>query len=73
MICSFGAILAWKSDAAAAYAADTDANDDYDGDRKSNPYMSPSDAGDTKNISDSQKQLDTSNITYLSRTFPDSW
>ena len=56
MICSFGAILAWKSDdddddAAAATAADTDADadDDYDDDRKSDPYMSPSYAGDTKN------------------------
>ena len=40
MSCSFGAILAWKSDAAA---------DDYDNDRKSDPYMSPSyaAAGDT--------------------------
>ena len=42
MICSFGAILAWKSDAAA------DADDDYDDDCKSDPYMSPSYAGDTK-------------------------
>ena len=41
-ISSFGAILAWKSDA--ADAADTD----YDDDRKSDPYMSPSYAGDTK-------------------------
>ena len=41
MICSFGAILAWKSDAAAAAA-------DYDDDYKSDPYMSPSYAGDTK-------------------------
>ena len=40
MICSFGAILAWKSDN--AY------DDDYDDDRKSDPYMSPSYAGDTK-------------------------
>ena len=53
MICSFGAILAWKSDddddnaAAATAAADTDADDDYDDDRKSDPYMSPSYAGDT--------------------------
>ena len=39
MICSFGAILAWKSDD----DADTDADD-----RKSDPYMSPSYAGDTK-------------------------
>ena len=30
-------------------AADTDADDDYDDDRKSHPYMSPSYAGDTKN------------------------
>ena len=42
MICSFGAILAWKSDDAAV--ADTDTDDD----RKSDPYMSPSYAGDTK-------------------------
>ena len=42
MISSFGAILAWKSD------ADDDADDDYDDDRKSDPYMSPSYAGDTK-------------------------
>ena len=43
MICSFGAILAWKSD-------DDDANAaaDTDDDRKSDPYMSPSYAGDTK-------------------------
>ena len=34
MICSFGAILAWKSDAAdAANADDDDADDDYDKDR----------------------------------------
>ena len=45
MISSFGAILAWKSDDDAA--ADADADDDYD--RKSDPYMSPSYAGDTKN------------------------
>ena len=43
MICSFGAILAWKSD-----DADSAAADDYDDDRKSDPYMSPSYAGDTK-------------------------
>ena len=42
MICSFGAILAWKLDDDAAAAADTD------DDRKSDPYMSPSYAGDTK-------------------------
>ena len=51
MISSFGAILAWKSDdddAADVAAADTDADDDYDDDRKSDPYMSPSYAGDTK-------------------------
>ena len=47
MICSFGGILAWKSDDDAA-TADTDADDDYDDDYKSNPYMSPSYAGDTK-------------------------
>ena len=40
MICSFGAILAWKSD------DDADAAD-YDDDHKSDPYMSPSYAGDT--------------------------
>ena len=45
MISTFGAILAWKSDNDAT-AADTDA--DYDDDRKSDPYMSPSYAGDTK-------------------------
>ena len=42
MICSFGDILACKSD------DDTAAADDYDNDRKSDPYMSPSIAGDTK-------------------------
>ena len=42
MICSFGAILAWKS----ADVTD-DGADDYDDDRKSDPYMSPSYAGDT--------------------------
>ena len=42
MISSFGAILACKSD------ADADADDDYD--RKSDPYMSPSYAGDTKKV-----------------------
>ena len=47
MICSFGAILARKSDD----DADTDADDDYDDDRKSDPYMSPSYAGDTTNKS----------------------
>ena len=46
MISSFGAILAWKSDD--DDAANTD--DDYDGDRKIDPYMSPSYAGDTKMI-----------------------
>ena len=40
MICSFEAILAWKSDAAAA----------TDNDRKSDPYMSPSYAGDTISV-----------------------
>ena len=45
MICSFVAILAWKSDDDDA-ADDADADDDYD--RKSDPYMSPSYAGDTK-------------------------
>ena len=44
MICSFRAISAWKSDDAA------DAADDYDDDRKSDPYMSPSYAGDTINV-----------------------
>ena len=43
MICSFGAILAWKLDDDAAAATDTDPDDD----RKSAPYMSPSYAGDT--------------------------
>ena len=47
MISSFGAILARKSDDDDAAAADAD--DDYDDDRKSDPYMSPSYAGDTKN------------------------
>ena len=45
MISSVGAILVWKSDDDDA-AANTD--DDYDDDRKSDPYMSPSYAGDTK-------------------------
>ena len=45
MICSFGAILAWKFDDDTAAA---DADDDYD--HKSDPYMSPSYAGDTKTI-----------------------
>ena len=45
MICSFGAILGWKSDDNAD--TDADADDDYDDDRKSDPYMSPSYAGDT--------------------------
>ena len=40
MISTFGAILAWKLDDAA--------DDDTDDDRKSDPYMSPSYAGDTK-------------------------
>ena len=48
MICSFVAILAWKSDDDADANDDADA-DDYDDDRKSDPYMSPSYAGDTKN------------------------
>ena len=52
MICSFGAILAWKSDdnddtAADADNTNADADDDYDDDYKSDPYMSPSYAGDT--------------------------
>ena len=46
MTCSFVAILAWKSDD--DDDADTDNDDDYDDDRKSDPYMSPSYAGDTK-------------------------
>ena len=46
MICSFGAILPWKSDDDAD--AVNDADDDYDDDHKSDPYMSPSYAGDTK-------------------------
>ena len=41
MISSFGAILAWKLD-------DDDADTAADDDRKSDPYMSPSYAGDTK-------------------------
>ena len=49
MICSFGAILAWKSDDDDADAV-TDADDDYDDDHKSDPYMSPSYAGDTKMV-----------------------
>ena len=48
MICSFGAILAWKSDDDDDADNDDDADDDYDDDRKSDPYMSPSYAGDTK-------------------------
>ena len=47
MICSFGAILAWKSDDDAD-TADDDADDEYNDDHKSDPYMSPSYAGDTK-------------------------
>ena len=48
MISSFGAILAWKSDDDDAAAdTDADAEDNYDDDRKSDPYMSPSYAGDT--------------------------
>ena len=43
MIYSFVAILAWKSDDDTA-----DADNNYDDDRKSDPYMSPSYAGDTK-------------------------
>ena len=51
MICSFVAILAWKldDDDDAADDADAAADDDYDDDYKSDPYMSPSYAGDTKN------------------------
>ena len=47
MICSFGPILAWKSDDDADAAAAADADDDH----KSDPYMSPSYAGDTKTVS----------------------
>ena len=47
MICSFVAILAWKSDDDDD-DADNDDDADYDDDRKSDPYMSPSYAGDTK-------------------------
>ena len=43
-ICSFGAILAWKSDDDTA-TADGIADNDH----KSDPYMSPSYAGDTIN------------------------
>ena len=50
MISSFGAILAWKSDDDADSAAAANADDDYDDDRKSDPYMSPSYAGDTKMV-----------------------
>ena len=49
MISSFGAILAWKSDDDVdADVADTD--DNYDDDRNSDPYMSPSYAGDTNTV-----------------------
>ena len=48
MISSFGAILAWKSDDDDDVAAAAD--DDYDNDRKSDPYMFPSYAGDTKRV-----------------------
>ena len=52
MTSSFGAILAWKSDDdAAADAADADTDADDDDDRKSDPYMSPSYAGDTIKMS----------------------
>ena len=50
MISSFGAILAWKSDDDDDADTDADADDDYNDDRKSDPYMSPSYAGDTKMI-----------------------
>ena len=54
MICSFVAILAWKSDddddADVDNDDDADADNDYDDDRKSDPYMSPSYAGDTKSV-----------------------
>ena len=52
MMCSFEAILAWKSDAAAA------------DDRKSDPYMSPSYAGDTKTI------LNTAVLGHHKDTWP---
>ena len=55
MICSFGAILAWKSD------NDDDADDDYDDDHKSDPYMSPSYAGDTKNYTCMAKECHSTN------------
>ena len=45
MICSFVAILTWKSDDDDDAA---DADNDADDDHKSDPYMSPSYAGDTK-------------------------
>ena len=68
MISSFGAILAWKSDDDAA--ADADADDDYDDDRKSDPYMSPSYAGDTKSImaslaTDNAKKLTKPNEVFI--------
>ena len=50
MICSFGAILAWKSDDDDDAADTAAADDDYDDDRKSDPYMSPSYAGDTTKL-----------------------
>ena len=63
MICSFGAILAWKSD-------DADDADNDDNDRKSDPYMSPSYAGDTINCGLLEIGLKTINYyffpTYLS-------
>ena len=65
MISSFGAILVWKSDDddAAAAAANTD---DYDDDRKSDPYMSPIYAGDTKTKSHTlaRSQQDVFLATY---------
>ena len=53
MISSFGAILAWKLDNDDAAVA-TDA-DDYDDDHKSDPYMFPSYAGDTKTVASYQR------------------
>ena len=65
MICSFGAIFAWKSDV----DADATAADD---DRKSDPYMSPSYAGDTKMSYDSTKFLENSKNKNFSEYQPRS-
>ena len=48
IICTFGAILALRLDDDADDAATAADTDDYD--RKSDPYMSPSYAGDTKTM-----------------------